>query len=78
MVSADARGCYCKAGDASCGTCERCGQPGHTRHAPAPFPTTGAWCDVCYRTVARRYRLLRAIPVLAVVGAVVGWRACAG
>lgn len=55
--------CYCDGLDAEfrrkhnipdgfCGICERCGQPGHTRHYPGPVPYTGAWCDRCYRIVA--------------------------
>jgi len=48
-VTENARGCYCGDGDASCGTCERCGGAGHTRHFPGPVPYTGAWCDRCYR-----------------------------
>jgi hypothetical protein len=54
------RMCYCDGLDAEfrrehhipngfCGFCEVCGQPGHTRHHPAPVPYTGAWCDHCYR-----------------------------
>jgi hypothetical protein len=31
-----------------CGTCERCGKPGHLRHFPGPVPYTGAWCDRCH------------------------------
>jgi hypothetical protein len=31
-----------------CGICDDCGQPGHTRHAPAPIPCTACWCDECY------------------------------
>ena len=34
-----------------CGTCERCGKPGHARHFPGPVPYTGAWCDRCYTIV---------------------------
>jgi len=34
--------------DGFCGLCEICGQPGHTRHHPAPVAYTGAWCDHCY------------------------------
>jgi hypothetical protein len=35
-----------------CGICERCGQPGHLRHAPGGVPYTGEWCDKCFRVVA--------------------------
>ncbi|HZG42170.1 MAG TPA: hypothetical protein VEY93_04345 [Longimicrobium sp.] len=51
-MTENARGCYCHAGDTTCGTCERCGGAGHTRHFPGPVPYTGAWCDRCYRIVA--------------------------
>ena len=34
-----------------CGHCERCGQPGHTRHFPGAVPYTGAWCDRHYRRI---------------------------
>lgn len=47
MTEPNERHCYCKPGDEFCGTCERCGAPGHTRHAPSQ-PYTGAWCDRCY------------------------------
>ncbi len=56
------RGCYCDLWDTNpalyeklgyqrgfCGSCERCGAPGHTRHFPGPVPYTGAWCDKCYQ-----------------------------
>ena len=42
------RNCYCKPDDSSCGSCERCGIAGHTRHYPGPVPYTGSWCDDCY------------------------------
>ena len=56
------RNCYCHSVDAAfrqkqgipenfCGICDRCGEPGHTRHHPGPVPVTGAWCDRCYRIV---------------------------
>ncbi len=35
-----------------CGLCDLCGAPGHTRHYPGPVPSTGSWCDECYRTQA--------------------------
>jgi hypothetical protein len=50
-VSGSDRGCYCGEGETSCGTCDRCGGAGHTRHFPGPVPVTGAWCDRCYRIV---------------------------
>ncbi len=57
------RSCYChsvdeefrrihKLPDGFCGTCDRCGGPGHMRHFPGPLPYTGAWCDRCHRIVA--------------------------
>ena len=75
MPPATARSCYCKPGDTSCGTCERCGAPGHTRHYPGPVPATGAWCDRCYRIVALRTRLLSLAVPLLLVAAVVLLRA---
>jgi O-acetyl-ADP-ribose deacetylase len=61
----NARGCYCSLWEKSpqtlekqgvprgyCGICERCGKPGHLRHAPGTAPYTGAWCDRCYRMLA--------------------------
>jgi hypothetical protein len=50
-MTENARGCYCHEGDTTCGTCERCGAAGHTRHFPGPVPYTGACCDRCYRIV---------------------------
>ena len=44
--------CYCAEGETTCGTCEVCGAPGHTRHYPGARPYTGSWCDACYRRVA--------------------------
>ena len=35
-----------------CGTCEFCGDFGHTQHYPGPVPYTGGWCDVCYKVEA--------------------------
>ena len=71
------RHCYCQPGQASCGTCERCGEPGHTRHFPGPVPVTGAWCDACYRHVGRRHRVLRwGVPIVVVVAVVAVTRAC--
>jgi hypothetical protein len=35
-----------------CGICDRCGSPGHVRHAPNRMPFTGCWCDRCYRIVS--------------------------
>src|ERR1051325_9160950 len=60
--AANDRWCYCDGVDADfrqkygipegyCGICERCGQPGHTRHFPGAVPYTGAWCDRCYKIV---------------------------
>ena len=73
------RSCYCKAGETFCGTCERCGAPGHTRHFPGPVPVTGAWCDRCYRVVQLRHRALRiGVPIIAVAAVVAVSRSCAG
>ncbi len=71
------RPCYCQAGQVSCGTCERCGEPGHTRHFPGPVPVTGAWCDACYRLVGRRHQLLRwGVPVVLVAVVIAVIRTC--
>lgn len=73
------RNCYCKPGEMSCGTCERCGAAGHTRHFPGPVPYTGSWCDRCYRIVGLTYLLKRVGLLLLAVGAVVALsRACSG
>ncbi len=69
MNDTNARACYCTPGQTSCGTCERCGEPGHTRHYPGPVPSTGAWCDRCYRIVGIRYRVLSlVVPLLIAAG----------
>ena len=62
MGPVNERGCYCGGWDTApdhmrsaghepghCGTCERCGSPGHTRRHPGPLPYTGAWSDACYQ-----------------------------
>lgn len=62
------RQCYCGSLDSAflreqnipkgfCGTCERCGKPGHTQHFPGPVPYTGAWCDRCVKIVALTWPL---------------------
>lgn len=64
-TAARIRNCYCGVWDKNpttyekqgyapgyCGTCDRCGAAGHTRHFPVPAPYTGAWCDRCYRVLA--------------------------
>jgi len=79
MSGPNARSCYCKPGDTTCGTCERCGEPGHTRYFPGPVPVTGAWCDHCYGIVALRHRIMRLAPVVLIAGtAVLVARACGG
>lgn len=66
---ANARHCYCKPGETTCGTCDRCGQPGHIGHFPGPVPYTGTWCDRCYRVVGMRHTVLRyGIPLAVVLG----------
>lgn len=71
------RGCYCKPGELFCGTCERCGAPGHTRHFPGPVPYTGSWCDRCYRVVGLTWALKHWGPVILVAAVVVTLaRAC--
>jgi hypothetical protein len=77
------RGCYCEGmsaefrrehnlPDGYCGTCIRCGKPGHTRHHPGPVPFTGAWCDRCYRIEAWTwpFKTPQGWVLLAVVGAI--------
>ena len=77
-AESNARGCYCGPGDEFCGTCERCGRPGHTRHFPGPLPYTGAWCDRCYRIVGWTHpsRILQVGYLALIAGAVVMTRAC--
>jgi hypothetical protein len=41
------RNCYCREGATHCGTCYKCGAPGHTRHAPGA-PATLGFCDRHY------------------------------
>jgi hypothetical protein len=78
MTTSEQRNCYCKPGEVSCGTCERCGAPGHTRHFPGGVPYTGAWCDRCYRIVGLTHLAGTAGPVaIAVLLAMVLWRSCA-
>ena len=58
---AEKLGCYCTLWDKDpeylknknvpegyCGLCEKCGNPGHTRHFPGAVPYTGTWCDRHY------------------------------
>jgi hypothetical protein len=80
MSVANQRGCYCKPGDVTCGECERCGAPGHTRHFPGPVPATGAWCDRCYRIVGVQHLVvMRVAPFAVVLGiAVFAARSCGG
>lgn len=67
------RNCYCESPNddpaASCGTCERCGRPGHTRHAPNGIPYTGAWCDRCYQIV----RFTRPLGLWLIVYSLLAW-----
>lgn len=66
------RFCYCKPGETTCGTCERCGAPGHTRHSPGEMPYTGAWCDRCYRILGWQYFFLKRImPLILLVGVII-------
>jgi len=82
---ANKRMCYCDAlrkkdpdylkkqgiPDGFCGTCEKCGKPGHIRHHPGSVPYTGAWCDRCYRILTWTHPL--AFPGLLVwTGAAIG------
>lgn len=73
----NARSCYCKPGETTCGTCERCGAAGHTRHFPGAVPATGAWCDRCYSVVAWQHRMkLIALPAI-IITVVLLMRVCA-
>jgi len=58
------RNCYCRDPDplATCGDCDRCGRPGHVRHAPNGMPYTAAFCDRCYRIVRFTQPLILWIP----------------
>ena len=56
---ANDRNCYCRAGETTCGVCEVCGAPGHTRHHPGPRAYTGSWCDACYERQAAQLPGLR-------------------
>ena len=58
-----------------CGRCERCAEPGHTRHFPGPVPYTGSWCDRCYRIVGILHplRTLAAFAVVALVVLTIAW-----
>mgnify|MGYP003456742748 CR=1 FL=1 len=59
------RGCYCSLWEKNpaylesegiphgyCGLCDKCGQPGHTRHFPGAVHFTGSWCDYHYRVLS--------------------------
>lgn len=67
---ANPRNCYCRPGETSCGTCDRCGAAGHTRHFPGPVPYTGAWCDRCYTIVGRTYLIKRIVYPLGIAAAI--------
>lgn len=85
-AEAERRGCYCGIWDKDpghfakeglpegyCGTCIRCGAPGHTRHYPGPVPFTGAWCDRCYTVLKWTwpFRTLQGWVMLATLAGVV-------
>ena len=63
MASPAERGCYCKEGDTSCGSCQVCGEPGHTRAMTGEVPYTGAWCDDCYARLAQSQSLGRWVQI---------------
>jgi hypothetical protein len=65
LIVMNERGCYCGLWDKDpsylvsrgvppgyCGHCQRCGEPGHTRHFPGGVPYTGCWCDKHYRRLS--------------------------
>ena len=77
------RNCYCELwktnpetlkdqglSEGYCGTCERCGKPGHTSHHPGPVPYTGSWCDRCYQIVAWTWPLLNPVVWIVLIGLV--------
>jgi hypothetical protein len=47
--------------------CDICGCPGEFRHSPGGIaPSSGYWCEACYRRLDRKTRMLNYI-VIAVV-----------
>lgn len=63
MYKEKSRHCYCghvtremseKQGveEGYCGICDICSGQGHLRHAPGGAPSTGAWCDRCFKVQA--------------------------
>jgi hypothetical protein len=76
-------GCYCDLlpsgfrrehgiPEGHCGTCERCGRPGHLQHHPGPVPCTGAWCDHCLKIVAVRTWIIVLLGPMLAMGVIVG------
>lgn len=73
--------CYCKESDPElakneyCGTCEICGEPGHTCAHPR-LPITGAWCEKHWQDL-NNYKILTladiisALLLLFIVGIIV-------
>jgi hypothetical protein len=52
--------------------CQRCNAAdGRLRHAPPPSPTSGVWCDRCYRHLERLRWLVPA--AIAAAAVLVGW-----
>jgi hypothetical protein len=85
-IEANERGCYCGLWTTKpealksqgvepgfCGVCVKCGAPGHSRHAPNG-PYSAAWCDRCFRRIARRDPLLKIAIVTTIVAVLLLWR----
>jgi hypothetical protein len=80
-MSEEGRGCYCGALDKEyldknnipqgfCGICERCEEPGHTRHFPGPVPYTGSWCDRCYKITGWMYPIRMVVVWFGILAAI--------
>ena len=55
MTTTSRGSCYCEDGETTCGDCQICEKPGHTRHFPGPVPYTGSWCDEHYDMLAEEF-----------------------
>ncbi len=58
-----------------CGTCDVCGQPGHTRAHPSA-PVTGAWCDAHWQALTTKRGLppdqLVLVAIIVIIVATIG------